>query len=149
MTRDNTPPITRLPTQASGRSIVPITNKIPQETQPLSQPVIIGSQVVASSSSSAAPWECTFQLGDKALPSNSYVQIWRNGEGGHMSNSLEQALLLHADMKHYSGCWDDDLVLKLKWHIITVRFTFVWALLLIYIYIYICSYYYYFLFIYF
>ena len=91
----------------------------------MSQPVIIGSQVVASSSDSAAGWECTFHLGDKVLPSNSYLWTWRSREGGYVSDNLGQALLLPADIEHYSGCQDKNLVLKLKWHTIAVsRFFF-------------------------
>ena len=39
-----------------------------------------------------------------------------------MSDSLGKTLLLPADLKHYLGCQDDDLILKLKWHNIAVRF---------------------------
>ena len=41
--RDNTLFVTHLPTQVLGWSTVPLTNKTPQETQPSSQPIIIGS----------------------------------------------------------------------------------------------------------
>ena len=41
--RDSTPFVTHLPTQVLGWSTVPLTNKTPQETQPPSQPIIIGS----------------------------------------------------------------------------------------------------------
>lgn len=128
---DSTPPVTRQPTEASGWSAVPPTNTDPQETQTLSQHIIIDSQVMASSLDSAVPWECTFQLRDKALPSNSYLRTQRNGEGGQVSDSLGQALLLSTNMEHYSSCRDDDLVLKLKSHTIAVRFTSTQALLLI------------------
>lgn len=134
--RDNNPPAAHLPTQASSWSTAPSTNKTPQEKQPSSQPVIIGLQVAASSSGSATGWECTFQLGDKVLPSNSYLRTWRSSEGGHVSDSLEQALLFPTDMEHYSGCQDDDLVHKLKWHTLAVSFTSTRTL---YIYIYICT----------
>ena len=90
----------------------------------MSQPVIIGSQVVASSSDSAAGWECTFHLGDKVLPSNSYLWTWRSREGGYVSDNLGQALLLPADIEHYSSYRDKDLVLNLKWHTIAVSFFF-------------------------
>ncbi|KAF3950438.1 hypothetical protein CMV_023811 [Castanea mollissima] len=63
-----------------------------------------------------APRECSFQLGDKTLPSNLYFRTWRSSEGGHVSYSLRQALMVSADMEHYADCSDDDLVLKLKWH---------------------------------
>ena len=134
--RDNNPLAAHLPTQASSWSTAPPTNKTPQDKQPSSQPVIIGLQVAASSSGSATGWECTFQLGDKVLPSNSYLRTWRSSEGGHVSNSLEQALLFPTDMEHYSGCQDDDLVHKLKWHTLAVSFTSTRTL---YIYIYICT----------
>lgn len=48
------------------------------------------------------------------------VQTWRSGLGGQVIESLGQALLLPADIEHYSSCWDKDLVLKLKWHSIVV-----------------------------
>lgn len=75
---------------------------------------------MASSSGLAAPWECTFQLGDKALPSSSYIRTWRSGEGDQVSNSIRHALLLSTDIEHYIGCRGNDLVLKLKWHTIVV-----------------------------
>ena len=97
----------------------------PPKRQPVSQSVIIGFQVATSSMGSATEWECTFHLGDKVLLSNSYLRTWRSGEGGHISDSLMQALLLLADIEHYSGCQDENLVLKLKWHTIAVsRFFF-------------------------
>lgn len=37
-----------------------------------------------------------------------------------MSDSLGQPLLLPADMEHYIGCKDDELVLKLKWHTMAI-----------------------------
>lgn len=96
---------------------------MPQEIQPPSQPFIIDSQVTASFSGSAPPWECTFQLEGKALPFNSYLQTWISGEEGQVSDSLGQVLLLPANMVHYVDCRDDDLVLKLKWYTITIRFS--------------------------
>ena len=89
----------------------------------MSQAVIIG--VAASSSGSATPLKCSFHLGDKVLPSNSYVETWRNGKGGLVSDSLGQVLLLPANLEHYSDYKDDDLVLKLKWHTIVVSLLFV------------------------
>ena len=78
---------------------------------------------MAFSSGSVALWECTFQLGGQSpafqlLSSN--LEKWRGGPG---IQQLGQALLLSVDMVHYVGCRDDDLVLKLKWHTIVVRFT--------------------------
>lgn len=39
-----------------------------------------------------------------------------------MFDSFEQALLLHADLEHYSSCKDDDHALQLKWHTVAVSF---------------------------
>ena len=43
-------------------------------------------------------------------------------KGGQMSDSLGHGLLLLGDMENYVNSWDDDLVLKLKWHTIAVSF---------------------------
>ena len=53
-------------------------------------------------------------LGDKPLPTDSYVRTWRNGLEGQVVDSLGQALLLHEDMQHYADCRDEDVALKLK-----------------------------------
>lgn len=37
-----------------------------------------------------------------------------------MSDSLGQAFLLLADIKHYAGCRDNNIVLKLQWHTVVV-----------------------------
>ena len=62
-------------------------------------------------------------VGDEALPSSTYVRTWRSDEGGQVSDNLGHAFLLLGDMEHYASCQDDDLVLKLKWHIIAVTFS--------------------------
>ena len=103
--------------------------------------MIIGPQVTASSSGLAAPWECSFQLRDKALPSNSFLQTQRSGEGGQVSDSLGQALLLPTDMEHYFDYRDSDLVLKLKWHMIAICFASSQALLLAPLYTHYCDHY--------
>nr|POE61246.1 hypothetical protein CFP56_61492 [Quercus suber] len=60
------------------------------------------------------------------LPSDSYVRTWRNGLGGQVFDSLGNALLSLADLKHYSCCQDEDLILKLKWHnIVATQLTYV------------------------
>lgn len=84
------------------------------------QPTIIGSHVASTSSTPSIGWECTFHLGDKVLFTDSYVRTWRGGLRGQVSNSLEQALLLPANLKHYVSCRDEDIILKLKWHTIAV-----------------------------
>lgn len=116
----STPP-PQPPAPHNDRESTQTVEKTLRETQLEKLLVVIGSQIVASSSGSAAPWECSFQLGYKALPSNSFLRTWRSGEGGHVLDSVGQALLLPADMEHYAGCRDDDLVLKLKWHTVAVR----------------------------
>ena len=40
--------------------------------------------------------------------------------GGQVVDSLSQALLFPEDMQHYSGCRDEDIALKLKWHTIAI-----------------------------
>ena len=97
---------------------------------------MIGSHVASTSSTSTSEWECNFQLGDKVLPNDSYVRTWRNGLWGQVSDSLGKALLLPADLGHYLDCWDEDIVLKLKWHTIAVSIpTIIILLLLLYLYI--------------
>ena len=90
----------------------------------MTQLTIIGSRVASTSSNPFVGWECTFRFQDKVLPSDSYVRTWRNGLRGQGSNSLERALLLLADLEHYSGCQDEDLILKLKWHNIAMSFCY-------------------------
>lgn len=80
----------------------------------MSQPTIISSQVASTSSNPSTEWECTFHLGDKILPSDSYVRTWKSSLGGQVFDSLRKALLLPADLEHYSGYQDKDLILKLK-----------------------------------
>lgn len=87
----------------------------------------IGSHV--ASSSSTARWECIFQLGDKVLPTDSFVCTWWNSLKGEAFDSLGKALLLPNDMDHYVGCRDDDLISKLKWHTIAVSIPNSWACL--------------------
>ena len=81
-TESSTPLAAQLPTLTSSQATIQPIGKAPQETRPLSQPIIIGSQVAAASSGSTVGWECSFHLGDKVLPSNLYVRTWRNGLGG-------------------------------------------------------------------
>lgn len=116
-----TPP-TQLPTPNIDSESIQMVEKTFRETQPKNQPIIIGSQVTISYFGSEALWECSFQLRDKALPSSSYLLTWRSGKGGHVFDSLGQALLLSADMEHYASCQVDNLVLKLKWHTVVVCF---------------------------
>lgn len=59
-------------------------------------------------------------LGEKVLPTDSFVRTWRSGLGGTISVSLRQALLLPVHMEHYSSYRDVDLVLKLQWNNIAV-----------------------------
>ena len=89
---------------------------------PVNQPTIIGFWVASTFLNPSTRWECTFHLGDKVLPSDSYIQIWRSGLGVQVFDSHRKALLLPADLEHYSSCQDEDLILKLKWHTITVSF---------------------------
>ena len=97
---------------------------------------MIGSHVASTSSTSTSEWECNFQLGDKVLPNDSYVQTWRNGLWGKVFDSLGKAPLLPVDLGHYLDCWDGDIVLKLKWHTIVVSIpTVIILLLLLYLYI--------------
>ena len=48
------------------------------------------------------------------MPSDSYVRTWKSSLGGQVFDSLRKALLLPADLEHYSGYQDKDLILKLK-----------------------------------
>ena len=82
--------------------------------------MVIESNVASTSASPSSRWHSTFMLGDKPLPNDSSVQTWRNGLGGHVVDSLGQALPLSEDMQHYSSCRDEDIALKLKWHTIAV-----------------------------
>ena len=110
----STPPAAQLLTLVSGRPATQPTSRTPQEAWPMSQPTIIGSQVASTSSNPSTKWECTFHLGDKILPSDSYVRTWKSSLGGQVFDSLRKALLLPADLEHYSGYQDKDLILKLK-----------------------------------
>lgn len=85
---------------------------------PADQRTVVKSHVASTSSTSG--WECTFHLGDKVLPTNSFVQTWRKGLNGQISDSLGNALLLLVDINHYVDCRDKDVISKLKWHIIAV-----------------------------
>ena len=40
--------------------------------------------------------------------------------GGQVVDSHSLALLFPEDMQHYSGCRDEDIALKLKWHTISI-----------------------------
>lgn len=78
-------------------------------------------------------------LGDKSFPNDSFVQTWRSGLGGQVVESLGYALLLPADIKHYSGYRDEDLIHKLKWQNIAVSTPpplFVSLLLSLFIYLF-------------
>ena len=88
----------------------------------MTQLTIIGFQVASTYSNLSIEWEYTFHLGDMILPSNSYVQTWRSCLRGQVSDSLEKAMLLPANLEHYLGCHDEDLILKLKWHNIAMSF---------------------------
>lgn len=59
-------------------------------------------------------------MGEGPLPSNSYMQTWRNGLGGQVSDNLGQALLLLEDLKYWLNGRDEDIALNLKWHTIAV-----------------------------
>lgn len=115
-------PSTQLSTLNIDQEYIQVVKKTFRETQLGNQPVIIGSQVTTSYCGSKASWECSFQLGDKSLPSISYLLTWRSGKGGHVFDCLGQALLFSADMEHYASCRVDDLVLKLKWYTVVVYF---------------------------
>nr|POE75058.1 hypothetical protein CFP56_15847 [Quercus suber] len=87
---------------------------------PTDQPPTTVSHVASTSLTSTSGWECNFQLGDKVLPIDSYIWTWRNGLRGQVSDSLGKALLLLADLNHYTDCQDKDIVPKLKWHTIAI-----------------------------
>lgn len=53
-------------------------------------------------------------LGENVLPIDSSIQTWRSGMGGQVVENLGQALLLPANIEHYSGYQDEDLILKMK-----------------------------------
>ena len=71
-----------------------LAKDISLKTRPTNQPIVIGSKMAFTSTSSSSGWHNTFMLGDQPLPDDSYVWIWRNGLGGQVVDNLGQALLL-------------------------------------------------------
>ena len=53
---------------------------------------------VASSSKAAQAWQPKFLLDGKPLSASTCVQVWEKGEGGCVSQSLTQGLLLPEDV---------------------------------------------------
>lgn len=110
-----TPPTDQSPTTTTGTTPTPQLEETPYGVRPTSKPITIGSHMTSTSSTSSSRWECNFQLGDKVLPTDSYVWTWRNGLEGQVSDSLGMALLLLVNLDHYTDSRDEDIVLKLKW----------------------------------
>lgn len=71
-------PTNQPPTPALGMTTTQLPSGTPQETRPTSQPIIIRSQVASTSAPSSSGWECSFQLCEKVLPSDSPIQTWRS-----------------------------------------------------------------------
>ena len=104
ITEFGTLPIDQPAITAAGTTLTPQPEETPQRVRPTSQLAVIRSHVASTSLTSTSKWECYFQLGDKVLPTDSYIWTWRNGLGGQVSNSLGKALFLPTDQDHYADC---------------------------------------------
>lgn len=55
-----------------------------------------------------------------------HLRMWIQGEANVLIDSLSKALLLPDDMHFWKDCKDEDIVLNLKWHTITIRTPFLY-----------------------
>ena len=77
------------------------------------------------------------------LSADASVQVWEEGEGGRIAQSLARGLLLPKDMSAFADGTKESMGRRLQWHTIAVTsislyFSFSYTLIIVeYIYIYI------------
>ena len=77
-------------------------------------------QGVASSSQAAPAWKPKFLLDGKPLPSTACVRMWEKGEGGRITQTLAEGLLLPGDMHAFEEGSEESVGRRLEWHAIAV-----------------------------
>ena len=76
--------------------------------------------MVASSSQVAPAWKPKFLLDGKPLPSTTCVRMWEKGEGGRITQTLAEGLLLPEDVHAFEEGSEESVGHQLKWHAIAV-----------------------------
>ena len=73
---------------------------------------MVGSNIASSSAPLASGWQSVFMLGDQPLPVTSSVRNQASGQGGRITDSVGQALLLPNDMQYFAEGSDEAVSLK-------------------------------------
>ena len=65
-------------------------------------------------------WKPKFLLDGKPLPASTCVWVWEKSEGGHITQTLAQGLILPEDVHAFEEGSEESIGRKLQWHTITV-----------------------------